>query len=333
MDPRQIQLQKWLSTVLDTPSLALTPITGDASFRRYFRLQHQNMDYIAMDSPPEKEPCQPFVNIAKKFLALNLRVPQIFAEDIQHGFLLISDLGDQLYIDALNNHNADQLYRHAIDQLITIQSCQNIPNHTLESFMTTELQQELAYFTKWFLEAYLALSLTQTQNQILEKTYATLLKNALEQPQYCIHRDYHSRNLMVLPNNEVGILDFQDAMIGPITYDLVSLIRDCYVDWPQTQIIKWMNYYREKALSHALLSTTDAGLFTRWFDLTGIQRHLKATFIFARKSLRDQNDSYLQYIPRTLNYVKQIAQNYCDLSEFHDLLNQIILPTFEEKSH
>lgn len=331
MDQRQIQLQNWLEQELKTQAITLTPIIGDASFRRYFRMQHQNQSYIAMDAPPDREPCHPFINIAKQFLKLDLQVPLIFAENLEQGFLLISDLGEQLYVEQLTTANADKLYRNAIDKILIIQKCEPIPEYPLDSFLNGELQTELKNFSHWFVQEFLQLTLSSEQRQILASTYELLLQNAKEQPQCCIHRDYHSRNLMVLPENEVGILDFQDAMTGPITYDLVSLLRDCYIDWPQEQVANWTFYYFQKASSSQLLNIQEQAKFIYWFDLMGIQRHLKASFIFARKFLRDNNKNYLQYIPRTLNYVNQVSSKYNELTEFYTLLTHTIWPLLQQK--
>ena len=330
MPQRQQQLNAWLEKVLGEPKIKLEPLAGDASFRRYFRLKHQNNQYVAMDSPPDKEPCLPFVCVDQAFRGLGLEVPIIFSQNIDAGFLLLSDLGNRLYVKELNSENVSHLYINAINKLPVIQQCKEIPGFSLESFNQNNLLEELNNFTYWFLERYLKLTLSASQSQTLEDTYKLLHENACEQPQVCIHRDYHSRNLMVRPNNGVGILDFQDAMLGPITYDLVSLIRDCYIDWPNEQVKKWALYYRQLAVDAGLLQQNiTENQFLRWFDLMGMQRHLKATFIFVRKFLRDNDHTYLYDIPRTLNYVKNVCLCYDELRNFRGLLENI-LPMFEK---
>jgi len=291
MDTRKIALEKWLFGVLGGFEGELIPLVLDASFRRYFRLEHEGQRYVAMDAPPGLETCElePFVGVAKAFLDLGLQVPEIFHEDILSGFLLISDFGDRLYFKELNEQSADTLYKRAIDDLLVIQSCENIPGLLLESFNDKLLMWELEQFRHWLLKAYLGLNLSPLEEKMLDNTFNLLLQSACAQPQVCIHRDYHSRNLMVLESGHVGILDFQDAMSGPITYDLVSLLRDCYVAWPHESVEHWVTYYYEKASAKGFLNDMSRQTFGRFFDWMGMQRHLKASFIFARKWLRDSH--------------------------------------------
>jgi N-acetylmuramate 1-kinase len=333
MDQRQKELQNWLREVLNTVDISLSTLVGDASFRRYFRLNHCGKKYVVMDAPPGLETCElePYIAIAHKFYEMGLQVPYIFHVNIKDGFLLISDLGNQLYFHELNESNVDQLYKNAIAKLFVIQSCKSIPGLKLESFNTKALMWELQRFTEWLVVKYLGIEVDAKRQNILENTYKILLENDLEQPQFCIHRDYHSRNLMILPDDEIGILDFQDAMIGAVTYDLVSLIRDCYIDWPDERIIKWTREYYDRAVELGLLNNVSFTQFVRWFDLMGMQRHLKASFIFARKFLRDRDDMYLKDIPRTLNYIKKVCAKYPELSEFQKLLLDEILPALQRE--
>lgn len=331
MDQRQQQLVNWLRTTLRQDEVFIQPVVGDASFRRYFRLRHKGEALIAMDSPPQYENPIPFIKIARAYRQIGLQVPQIFYADEQQGFLLITDFGNQLYHRILNIENADWLYKAAIDELIPLQTCLQIDDFILPLFAEATMMTELNHFTEWFVEKYLTIRLDSSIKVILQKTYQFLINNAISQPQVSVHRDYHSRNLMLLPQNKVGILDFQDAVIGPITYDLVSLIRDCYIDWPLAQVESWIDYYYDKLSINAKLDGIDKELFKRWFDLMGMQRHLKAIFIFARKFLRDNNAFYLQFIPRTLSYVEFVAKKYPELSDFNDLLTQVLLPQWESK--
>lgn len=325
MDQRYHSLKQWLTAHLPS-EVELTPILGDASFRRYFRVSNQQQTYIAMDSPPHLENPTPFVAIARTFAQLGLSVPNIYAADLNDGFLLISDLGEQLYLSALNTTTANNLYNIAIKDLNIIQSCQNISGwelpHFDEKFMMTELQN----CQHWFFERHIGLTLDHSILQMLNQISDTLIKSAIEQPQCCIHRDYHSRNLMVLPNQRVGILDFQDAMWGPITYDAISLLRDCYISWPIEQVSHWaFSFYEQRQLAGAL-KNCNFEQFNRWFDLMSMQRHMKCLFIFARKFHRDNTTSYLSYLPRTLHYLISVSANYPEFSSFHHWLTHEIEP-------
>lgn len=330
MDNRQLGLQQWLETVLQT-SVALEPIIGDASFRRYFRLQHAGKSFIAMDSPPEKEDCKPYIKLAQRLAKLKLNVPEILFADVNQGYLLISDLGDELYHPKLTASNADQLYSNALRDLLIIQKDYQGEQEDLPHFGWQAMENELNLFTEWFLEKYLELKLTQAQYDILNDTYQLLLTCATEQPQTFVHRDYHCRNLMILPNEQVGILDFQDAVVGPVTYDLASLLRDCYIDWPLAQVHHWVFDFYQHLLQQKLIPTVSQETFLTWFDLMGMQRHLKAIFIFARKYLRDGNNFYLQFIPRALHYVNYVTNQYPELANFQQLLNEVILPAWNNK--
>ena len=330
MDLRKQALHQWLMQKLGE-EVELQPILGDASFRRYFRLQHNSDSFLVMDSPPELEDCHSFIYVARAFLKQGLNVPEIIEADADLGFLLITDFGDQLYHYQLNSDNVDKLYGLALNDLIKIQHCKKVENYQLPEFADQAIRQELDNFTEWFVEKYLGMTVTQSLNKVLHETYAVLLANAAVQPQVCVHRDYHSRNLMILPNDKVGILDFQDAVIGPITYDLVSLVRDCYIDWPLEKVEQWASMFYQKLLAENLLQDVNQQTFLKWFDLMGMQRHLKATFIFARKYLRDDNSFYLQFIPRTLNYVRYVSAKYIEFYVFHQLLEEQIMPAFQQK--
>jgi len=329
VDHRLQQLTKWLEKQLKN-QIELIPIVGDASFRRYFRIK-DNDQYIVMDSPPELEDFHPYIHITRAFRKLGLNTPEVFLAEEKQGFLLISNFGTKLYHYELNASNVDHYYQLALDDLIIIQSCQGIENWPLPVFGWEAMHKELNFFTEWFLDKYLHLAITPDLLQLLNDTYNILLTSAVNQPQVCVHRDYHSRNLMMLPDNKVGILDFQDAVIGPITYDLVSLIRDCYIDWPVAQVECWALIFYKMLQSSSQLKSISKEEYLRWFDLMGLQRHLKAIFIFARKELRDNNDFYLQFISRALNYVKQISAKYPELNVFNEFLLTKIFPAWEKK--
>ncbi len=311
-------LHEWLKTQLPHTELTLHPLKGDASFRRYFRVTTPTETYIAVTSPPETENNEAFVKISQAYLTLGLIVPKVYAHDFQQGLLLLSDLGDDVLFQKLTPGNADTYYKKALVELGKIQTCSLELPHFDVNFMGTELNN----FENWLLDKHLNINITPVIKKTIQKTFDILLHSATQQPQCSIHRDYHSRNLMVLPDDQVGILDFQDAMRGPITYDLVSLIRDCYIDWPQEEVIAWALFFHQEFLKVKLPSEEQ---FLRYLDLMGIQRHLKASFIFARKYHRDDVDHYLNDIPRTLNYVTTVSGNYAELRDFKSFIEDIIL--------
>lgn len=282
-----------------------------------------------MDAPPELEDCKPFIVVDKSFEALSLKVPHIHAENCEAGFLLLDDFGDDIYYRVLNNENVDSLYQTAITEIHKIQACQSFNGEAIEHFDAKWQQTELNNFKEWLLGEYLQIELSENDEALLRKTNHCVIQASLSQPQVCIHRDYHSKNLMRLPNGEVGILDFQDAMIGGIFYDLISLVRDCYVDWPIEKVYGWLDYFIEHS-PHAFEHSKEQLIY--WFDLCGMQRHLKASFIFARKYLRDNDPGYLKYIPRTLNYVAYVSSKYPELNDFHHFLSTKVLTKLEAMS-
>jgi hypothetical protein len=311
---RKAQLEQWLQQLEKFPTYQLQPLAGDASFRKYYRLTSGGNSFIVMDAPPELEDCQPFVKIAELLRQHDLSVPVIFAQNFQQGFLLLSDFGDDLYLKKLNENNAENLYLQALNALSRIQT---IKEKNIPAFDAEFMLQELKHFEEWFLIKHCKQVLTAQHKKMLSNSFEYLIQSAVEQPQVFIHRDYHSANLMVLANQQVGILDFQDAFTGPITYDLVSLLRDCYISWPQEFVKKIVIQFCKN------LQGIDENTFLRWFDLMGIQRHLKAIFIFARKFHRDQNSNYLQHIPRTLKYVISVGSQYNQCEELADFLKGI----------
>jgi N-acetylmuramate 1-kinase len=317
-DLRYLSLIQWLKKLYPDSAFNITPLAGDASFRRYYRIQLMDQSLVAMDSPPDKEDCQPFIDLAHIFAKQGLHVPHIYHIDTAQGFLLLSDLGDELYSRCLASQNADCLYQTAIDQLHIIQTI-SPQAYAFPSFSAELFREELTRFQEWYLEKHLNLELTLAERNMLSDTFEVLIQNALEQPQVCVHRDYHSRNLLKLLNQNLGILDFQDAVWGPITYDLVSLIRDCYIDWPKHKVMQWATYFYEGITTFRI----DSEQFLRWFDLMGVQRHLKATYIFARKFRRDDTPTYLSDIPRALNYVCDVAQAYPELHPLREFLMRV----------
>ena len=322
---RQKALSQWVCEQLNHHYLELLPIVGDASFRRYFRVYHGDNSFIVMDAPPELEDCHSFVAIVQTFAELGLRVPRVFSYDLTQGFLLLSDFGERLYYHELNSQNATRLYAAAWGELLKIQKCRGISGWSLAYFDEQFMLRELMAFRDWFLQRYCQLDINRATEKVLQDTFDTLMQEAVNQPQVCVHRDYHSRNLMLLDDGAVGILDFQDAVIGPVTYDIVSLLRDCYIDWPVSCVERWLDTFRQQSLDAGILTSVSQQQYTRWFDLMGMQRHLKAIFIFARKYLRDDDASYLPDIQRALNYIQYVADKHSEFRQFSSYLKDVIV--------
>ncbi len=325
-DPRREQLVNWLAS-LDAPATlpdSLRPASSDASFRRYFRVDTADGDsLIAMDAPPPQEDVRPFVQVAELFGATGVTVPQILAQDVEHGFLLLSDLGTTTYLAQLNPDTAHKLYLDAIEALVLLQA-QSQPGR-LPEYDRALLHRELMLFPDWYLGKHLNAKLDDRQTADLNKVFEVLLANNLAQPQVYVHRDYHSRNLMVLDKGNPGILDFQDAVYGPITYDLVSLLRDAYVQWDEEMVLDWAIRYWERARRAGLPVSHDIDAFYRDFEFMGLQRHLKVLGIFARLYHRDGKDGYLNDIPLVMEYTRKTAYRY---KEFAPLVK--LLDTLEE---
>ncbi|MBI3900434.1 MAG: phosphotransferase [Gammaproteobacteria bacterium] len=317
-------LSEWAAQILSDSHCTVRPASADASFRRYFRVQTASgATFIVMDAPPDKEDSHPYVRIARRFRALGLNVPEIIAEDLARGFLLISDLGDKLYLQVLNESTVERLYRDAIDALIVLQSGTRTDPVFLPPYDAELLRREMELFRQWYLGCHLSRSLSARHNAVLDDIFTCLIESALEQPKVWVHRDYHSRNLMVTSTSSPGVLDFQDAVHGPITYDLVSLLRDCYVAWPRARVEGWVQAYQAKAQQAGLLSSESQARLLRWFDWMGVQRHLKATGIFARLNHRDGKPGYLNDIPRTLGYVLDVTSRYHELAPLSALLLEL----------
>ncbi|MGR8979888.1 MAG: aminoglycoside phosphotransferase family protein [Gammaproteobacteria bacterium] len=321
-DLRTIMMRDWLEHDLLLPIGSCEPASSDASFRRYFRVRVPEGQFIVMDAPPEKENIAAFIKVAELLQSSGVHVPFIYEQNPADGFLLLEDFGNQSYLDRLNQQSADSLYRSAFDTLFKQQADTLLDNCGLPSYDEPFFERELAIFDDWFLGRLLGIEMP---GQVRESLHALLIESAMQQPRFFVHRDFHSRNLMVLDEKSPGVIDFQDAVIGPVTYDLVSLLRDCYIAWPEDRIEQWMaEYYRR--LVEARLIDCSLEQFRRWFDLMGMQRHLKAIGIFSRLKLRDAKPNYLKDIPRTLSYVVIKARAYPELSEFSHFLESRVLP-------
>ncbi|MFW2374405.1 MAG: aminoglycoside phosphotransferase family protein [Gammaproteobacteria bacterium] len=315
-DPRLEQLRHWLLEDLNMRDIQIEPASADASFRRYFRISHADQTWIAMDAPPDKEDCAAFVHVAQMIEAIGVQAPHIYHYDAEQGFMLLSDLGSTAYLRQLDERQADGLYKDAIDAIIKMQTLSN----GLPAYDTALLNSEMQLFSDWYLAKHLGIELSLAQQKTLSSTFDSLRHNAQCQPQVFVHRDYHSRNLMITNKDNPGVIDFQDAMVGPISYDLVSLLKDCYIAWPREKTLNWLDYFMQRS---SLCQTIPREQFIHWFDLMGMQRHLKAIGIFARLNHRDGKPGYLDDIPRTLTYVIDCCQRYDELQAMAELIEQL----------
>jgi len=318
---RKLQLENWLNQVLPNKKFTLSTASADASFRRYFRVHLQGETLIAMDAPPPQEDCTPFVKIAKLMLGAGLNVPKVIAQDLSQGFLLLSDLGDDTYLSQLNVNNAQTLYGDATDALIRLQLASK-PN-VLPPYDDALLTREMNLFPDWYIKKHLNGALEGKQEAALKASFQALNQNILAQGQVYVHRDYHSRNLMITKENNPGVLDFQDAVFGAITYDLVSLLKDAYIAWDEEQIIDWAVRYWQPAKKAGLPVPDDFSEFYRNFEWMGAQRHIKILGIFARLYHRDGKDGYLKDMPLVMQYLRKVCERYVELRPMLRLLDEL----------
>lgn len=315
---RRAQLQNWLDSLSDKTYTDLRVASADASFRQYFRVNNKldNTSYIVMDAPPEKEDIKPFIHVTELIRNVGVNAPAIVAIDAAQGFLLLADLGNKPYLDHLDEQTADDLYIDAIDTLLKMQTIDAL----LPIYNADLLQTEMALFETWYVNRHLNAQLNNTQKESLSTVFDLLIKNAEEQPQVFVHRDYHSRNLMITDEENPGVIDYQDAVIGPITYDLVSLFKDCYIEWPREKIEHWLDLYLARLTPTRFI---EKETLLRWFDLMGVQRHIKVLGIFARLNYRDGKTQYLNDLPLTLKYVLDACDRYEELQPLKKLLEEI----------
>ncbi len=318
-------LQDWAARQLRGDSLDIAPASADASFRRYFRVTAKGRDYIVMDAPPAHEDCRPFIAVARLFADAGVHVPQVLAQDLDKGFLLLTDLGNTTYLSALDEAAFDQsvareLYLASNDALIRIQQASR-PG-VLPEYDRALLTRELMLFPEWYVAKHLGVAMTDDQQAVLDTVFGRLLANNLAQPQVYVHRDWHSRNLMVSDPNP-GILDFQDAVYGPITYDLASIYRDAYIQWDEEIQLDWVIRYWEKARAARLPVPEDFGAFWRDFEWMGAQRHIKVLGIFARLYHRDGKDGYLKDMPRVMGYLRMVCERYDELKQLLFLIDAL----------
>lgn len=312
--------QEWLQKQFPGAALNIEVASADASFRHYFRVTVANETFILMDAPPAYEDCKPFIAIAQLFGDAGVHVPKVLAEDLEQGFLLLTDLGSTTYLAALNEESADALYRDAIDALIKIQLASR-PD-VLPNYDSALLMREMRLLPEWYVGKHLQRELTAEQSQTLELIFARLLQNNLVQGKVYVHRDYHSRNLMVTQPNP-GILDFQDAVYGPVTYDLVSLFKDAYITWEEDRVLDWVIRYWDKAKKAGLPVAPDFADFYQDFEWMGVQRHIKVLGIFARLYHRDGKEAYLKDMPLVSDYLRKTCKRYNALAPLINLLDEL----------
>ena len=329
MPQRLEQINDWLQKELAILDYDIQPASSDASFRRYFRVSSKSGNFesyssakslIVMDAPPSREDVDPFIRVSELLAGIGLKVPVVLEKNIEQGFLLLSDLGSTQYLSLLNQDNANELYDDAFEALLRLQIKGPRESVLFPIYDREFFQRELEIFREWYLQKHLGLRLSSAQNEIISESFNVLIESALDQPISFVHRDFHSRNLMMTEKNNPGILDFQDAVIGPVTYDLVSLVKDCYINWPTDQVEAWALQYKQRLEKANIIGTVADEKYLRWFDLMGTQRHLKAIGIFARLDQRDGKSDYLQDIPRTMSYVVDVTNRYVELGRLNELL-------------
>lgn len=311
----------WARSASNDPSLRLEPASADASFRSYWRGQSGGRSVIVMDSPPELDNPQPWLDIGARLAGAGLHVPEVYAADIGTGLLMIEDLGTRTYLPELDDGSVDALYGDALDALLRMQM--HVDTRGLPSFDRAWQTMEMELMPTWLFEKHLGVTLDCGEWDTVEAAFTVVLNDLATQPLAFMHRDYHSRNLLVCPGNNPGIIDFQGAMSGPLTYDLASLLRDCYIVWDDERVTGWVEAYRLRLLhAHLVGENVDGDTFMRWFDMAGLQRHIKVLGIFCRLRYRDGKPGYLDDLPRVLDYVLRVARRHHELGEFADLLDR-----------
>ena len=309
------------------------PLSGDASFRRYFRVKYTesgvNKSLLAVDAPVEQEDSHAFVEIDQLLVTMGAIVPEIVSVDYDRGFLIVSDFGDRLYSQLSGEAYSDKLNLSAIDTLLMLQNS-TVDIGILPNYSGELLRQELALFSEWFIQVLLGLELTPYATHLIDNCNTLLVESALQQPQRFVHRDYHSRNLLFVEADQPALIDFQGAAVGAITYDLVSLLKDCYIHWPEKKYRAWLSYYYQQACKTQLLKGVTEAKFQYWFDLMGLQRHLKVLGIFSRLYCRDGKSAYLNDLPLVIMYIRKVIQAYEDFAEFSAWFEGDLMPKIQK---
>jgi aminoglycoside/choline kinase family phosphotransferase len=331
-DARLALIHDWVSTGLRLAPRAIEPASSDASFRRYFRVfcgsaTAASSTFVVMDAPPGKEDVRPYVKVSRLLEAMGVHVPHIHEMDAERGLLLLEDLGSTQYLTRLNaGDDPDALYGDALSALADIQVKGLEAAAELAPYDREALLREMGLLPEWFIGRHLALSLSAAEQSVISEAFEFLVAEALAQPRVFVHRDYHSRNLMVTGQRNPGVIDFQDALAGPIGYDLVSLLKDCYISWPRERVERWVSGYRAQLIKRGGAGGKDEREFLRWFDLIGVQRHLKVLGIFARLWYRDGKSGYLADLPLTLEYVRDTCTRYPELAGLSQVVEQHFVP-------
>lgn len=323
---RLLQINSWLTHHLKTNDFHLQAMPGDASFRHYFRVRSGHQSYILMDSPPEKEPVSSFITIADIFRQHQICTPEIIIQDSLNGLLLLTDFGDVLLSQQVNINNVKVFYQKAIHIIKKLHTIDISHYKIFPKFDENLVERDLGLFLEWFLHRYLTISLNNKNQKMLSDLFARLIINFVEQPQVCVHRDFHAGNLMVLSKNRLGVIDFQDAVIGPLTYDIVSLLKDSRIHWQKATIDSLLQAFNHEISANLHVSYTQ---LEHWFDLTGLQLHLKILGIFSRLHFRDGKSGYLKYIPIILQNIMDVTEKYDFLGDFHQFLVYAVQPSIE----
>ena len=334
-DARLALIHDWLSRELHLPQVRIEVASSDASFRRYFRASSGTSTYIVMDAPPEKENVRPYLKVSRLLEELGAHVPHVHEADSARGLLLLEDLGTKPYLQQLERGgDSERLYADALAALANIQLHGSAACAQLPPYGRSELAREMALMPEWFLARHLSLDLSAAESELLAATFEFLIGEALSQPRVFVHRDYHARNLMVVGARNPGIIDFQDALCGPVGYDLVSLLKDCYIAWPRASVVSWVQAFRARLLAADGPAGRSEAEFLRWFDLIGVQRHIKVLGIFCRLWHRDGKRGYLPDLPRTLDYVRETSAAYAELGPLARFLEERVtaqLPRANER--
>jgi aminoglycoside/choline kinase family phosphotransferase len=328
-DPRRAALTRWVRDDLGFADGGIAPASADASFRRYFRVTPpadapSHEPFIVMDAPPDKEDLGPFLRVAKLLAQWGLNVPVVLARNVEEGLLLMTDLGSEQYLPALAaGRDVERLHSDALAALLAMQTADDGDARDLPPYDETRLRDEMGLLPEWFLGRHLGIDLDDAGRALFATLGEFLIDSALAQPRVFVHRDFHSRNLMLCDRRNPGILDFQDAVHGPITYDLVSLLKDCYIAWPEGRVRGWALRHRARLLEAGVAAGADDAEFLRWFDLMGLQRHIKVLGIFARLHYRDHKPQYLSDLPRVFDYVRAAAARYPETAAFAGMLQRL----------